>query len=273
VPCEGAEPPELVRELGALLGTGPGLSRHLSVDLPSLLGAFGSLRACSEPRATQIALLAAHVGEVRLEWRRHGQGAALHGRSAGGLAVPLALAWAGYAALRAGRSAPLDEGEAIAFRAQALRDAGREEAARQLARIATPSAHEALLRLCRADEYTRVLAMESLARRGDPTALAALVDAATEAIPDTIEVARAALLAQWGTVGSEQRQSLLARLRGRHGGDLRGVSSELGGARLAAVPGGGAEPSVAVEAPSRPSPLWLLLPLALGVVLLRALGE
>lgn len=250
-----------VHELAAILGLPPTIRGEAQIDLAALIGALASTAACADRDATTLALLAGHCGTVRVRVSTGPGEVRVEGSSAGGLAIPALLLWQTYHEALQVKGRAFDAAEALILRAQAQRSAGREEAARQLARIADPSTREALVRLCRADDYTRVIAMDALARRGERESLPALVAAADRRMPDTIAIAKAALLENYDRLDSAERSVLDALLRGHQEAELRELPRALSVPTLA---GAGGATTITEQSVNR---LSLLLPLMLGLLL------
>lgn len=260
--ARGADVPARIREFATLLGIDAASAGTLHLDVAALLGALAGSTLGAEARGMENALLAGHCGELVLRFVPGPDALTLEGSSAGGITVPALLAWEAFLSARSARTGPFSVAESIVLRARALRASGREEAARQLARLEEPVAHDALLRLCRADDYTRVVAMESLARRGEPGDLGALVAAARPELPGSVGIARAAVLAHSATLPADDRVRLARQLAAHGAPELRAVTATL---RAPLLAGSGSEPAIGDLAALRGP---ALVPLALGLVLL-----
>ena len=228
-----------VRGSGPLAGTAGDLLASLgidsrrggeaTVDLAALVGTLLSAGACADARAAMLTLLAGHCGEVTFVVEPVADGFAVRGHSAGGLLLPAVVAFlaADDTGFRAGTV------DAWVLVARAARDARREEAVRQLGGSKDPRARDVLVRLLHADDYTRVVAMEAIARRGEADLLPALVAATSPKFADAAAITRDAL-ASWLPRADHAARAAVRREAAQRGIELQDeqVTAGAGGRRL-----------------------------------------
>ena len=263
--------PKRAREFVTLLGLDRGFRGTVQIDVAALVGSLAIGGACADEKTTEISLLAGHCGVVHVKVGIDADGVSIEGASGGGLTVPALLAWQAFATAREGLGRPFTATETLVVRARALRSVDREEAARQLARMNEPGARDALLRLCRADDYTAVVAMESLARHGERQDLSALVAAARQELPGSVAIAKTALLEHFPALPPDERAGVTQLLREHLAPELRTFTREL---EVPLLAGGTPEPAEsgldARRIPALPA-LPALVPLGIGILVILLL--
>lgn len=240
-------PESRVRNLAALTGL---LHHHGPVSLDTAAFAGGLWNGASACAAAELALSLGptECGPLTVKIVRHGERWEIAGRSDGGLLLPAALAFLADLASRPPQAGALlaaramDEAQAWRVLAAAALDGGREEAARQLSQHADDSSRDMLERLLQADDYTRVVAMESLIRAGATATLPRLLEAVDPARPDTEELAELGLWTLLPKLPESEQRRWLAQLDRHRSPRLRTFAQRYHGQRTAAVmPGAPAE--------------------------------
>jgi hypothetical protein len=209
-----ALPASRIRNLVALTS----LLHHagpVTLDTASFAGSLWSSAAGSSPLELLLTMGPAECGPVTFTFARSDARIDIVGRSDGGLLLPAALALVGDLAARPPQQGNLlapremDAAEAWRTLAAAARDGDREEAARQLSQNRDPRNRDMLERLLHADDYTRVVAMESLIRAGAVGTLPRLLEAADPARPDTEQLTELALTTLLPQASDTERQRWL----------------------------------------------------------------
>ena len=243
-------PASRVRNLVALTG----LSHHdgpVTLDTAAFVGGLWNGACTSAATELLLSLGPTECGPLTVKVLREGEQVQVVGRSDGGLLLPAALALLADLASRAPRAGDAlaarskDEAQAWRVLAAAARDGDREEAARQLSRHADDQSRDMLERLLQADDYTRVVAMESLIRAGAVATLPRLLEAVDPARPDTEELAELGLWTLLPRLPRAEQQRWLARLEQHRSPRLRAFAHRLQSQRAGLMPGAPEPPTQA----------------------------
>jgi hypothetical protein len=192
----------------------------VSIDVSALVGNLAGAIDPTDPDGAWLPLAAAECGELVCRLQRAGGAFVVRGRSNGGLTLPAILV---AAALR--QAPPPGEIERWVRLGFTTTDDHREEAALHLARFPGARSRDTLARLLEAGDHTRVRAMESIVRHGDPAGLAAIVQAADPDVGDSVEMAEAALWSLFGRLDEGQRAALADALGSHPAPALRAFPS------------------------------------------------
>jgi hypothetical protein len=211
----GAPLPARLRQLLADLGADA--SGFRTIDVAALAGHLGRVLE-GDPESPLLSLGAAWCGEVTWNTSAGDPGFRVRGRSGGGLLLPCAIVW--WATLPEPRDpstwwtvSPLPARWSL--RAFAARDGDRAEAARQLGGAAAGSFTAVLTALLHADDQSRAAAMDSLVRQQDASALPRIVAAADPQLPETVAMARSAIVTLWPKASASTREEV-RRLLAKH---------------------------------------------------------
>ena len=187
----------------------------------------------------------------------------MEGRSRGGLTWPALL----LALARHQGNLAIDQEQRWITLAYAARDSRRQEAGMQLARFASSASDRCLRALLRADDASRVRAIESLARRGAADALPAML-AAAHGDDDALAAASAAVAALWGGCSDDVRRA--ARTRAAADPALLAAITRVEHAAMIAGFGSASLPQPTVAASGTPRTGWASL---LALTALAILGR
>jgi hypothetical protein len=180
-----------------------------TLDVPALVGNVAGAAVEGDGDAQQLALGAAHCGELTLAVRSDRGRLRAEGRSGGGLVVPALLLWLAQRRDAGATLAGVHDGWRL--RAFGARDGDRAEAVRQVQR-AGGDAVPVLSALLHADEPSRVGAIDGLLRLRAAGELPRIAAAAEPDLPLATAMARAAVRELWPLASAATRQRTRAVL-------------------------------------------------------------
>ncbi len=233
------------------------------LDVAVLVGLSGTGFETEAPTGLLLTLGAAECGELLLRATTQGDQLLVEGRSRGGLTWPALL----LALARQPSNLAIDHEQRWITLAYAARDSRRQEAGMQLARFASRASDRCLRALLRADDASRVRAIESLARRGAADALPAML-AAAQGDDDARAAVSAAVASLWPDCSDNVRRT--ARTRAAADPALLAVITRVEHAAMLAGIGTASMPSPTVAPPGAPRTGWASL---LALTALALLGR
>jgi len=178
-------------------------------DVAALVGNWLPGLAEDDPLYPLLALGPAECGKLTMTVEATGPDLTVVGRSHGGLLIPALLCYLADRRHSATDHRIPSSADRWVLLARCARDTRREEAARQLALCDDPEATDTLERLLHSEDFTRVVAMDALIRRGDTASMAAVLAALKPGQPATEQLSETALRSWLGRGHTAQQASVL----------------------------------------------------------------